>query len=213
MEYHGSIAPPGKAQRHPFLDTLFSRVWLINMDRRGCLETTFRWVTHRCVRLEGLQRLPPDENPIVVALNSIGTVHFARFVFLGEDSLAVITTYDGSFDSYIDSFVEAIGGVFNQLLAHMEDAPPLPVTEHRDEFLAYVKDRDLTCIPPFYSCYPQLSTQRILGLQRNASEMIAQRTLSQEWLQEYRIGAARPPFPAGAGFTKTPRPKAMIMVA
>ena len=101
-----------------------------------------------------LQSLPPDRNPITVALNRLGTVHFARFVFLSDRQLAVITTYDGTFDDYIDSFVNAIGEIFDQLLAHMVDAPPLPVSSHRAEFLAYVKKNDLTAVPPFYSAYP-----------------------------------------------------------
>jgi hypothetical protein len=115
-----------------------------------------------------LQSLPPDRNPITVALNRLGTVHFARFVFLGDRQLAVITTYDGSFEDYIDSFVNAIGEVFDQLLAHMSDAPPLPVSAHRAEFLAYVKKNDLTAVPPFYSAYPTLKVLDILTLQKQA---------------------------------------------
>ena len=113
-----------------------------------------------------LQSLPPDRNPITVALNRLGTVHFARFVFLSDRQLAVITTYDGTFDDYIDSFVNAIGEIFDQLLAHMVDAPPLPVSSHRAEFLAYVKKNDLTAVPPLYSAYPTLKVLDILTLQK-----------------------------------------------
>ncbi len=86
-----------------------------------------------------LQALPPESNPIARALTKLGNVHFARFVFIGDDKLAVITTYDDDFESYIRSFVDEIGGVFDQLLTHMKDAPPLPVEEHVTEFLEYVK--------------------------------------------------------------------------
>jgi hypothetical protein len=116
-----------------------------------------------------LQSLPPDQSPIAAALTRIATVHFARFVFLGESQLAVITTYDGDFDRYIDAFVDEIGGVFDKLLVHVRDAPPLPVSEHRDEFLQYVKAHDLPCIPPFYSAYPDLKVLDILTLKRNQS--------------------------------------------
>jgi hypothetical protein len=44
----------------------------------------------------------------------------------------------------------------------MTDAPPLPVQQNRDAFLAYVKKYDLTCIPPFYSAYPQAFVITIL---------------------------------------------------
>ena len=113
--------------------------------------------------IEQLQSLPPEQNPIVTALDAIGTVHFARFVFIDETRLAVITTYDGDFDAYINDFVDHIGDVFNALLQHMDDAPPLPVQQHRQELLDYVRRHDLPCLPPFYSAYPQRTVLDILA--------------------------------------------------
>ena len=73
--------------------------------------------------LQKIQSAPPDKNPIWTALNKLKTVHFARFVFLENNTkLAVITTYDGSFEDYINEFIDEIGDVFNALLAHMADA-------------------------------------------------------------------------------------------
>lgn len=105
--------------------------------------------------LHQIQTAPPGMNPVSRALNTLGTVHFARFVFLEHDTrLAVITTYDGSFETYINEFVDQIGDVFNALLAHIDGAPPLPVQQHRAEFLAYVQANDLRGLEPFYSAYP-----------------------------------------------------------
>lgn len=105
--------------------------------------------------LTHIQGLPPGQNPIWMALNKLANVHFARFVFLENNTrLAVITTYDGTFEDYINEFIDSIGDVFNALLAHMQDAPPLPVQQHRAEFMAYVKANDLRAIEPFYSAYP-----------------------------------------------------------
>ena len=120
--------------------------------------------------IDKIQSLPPEQNPIMRALNRLGTVHFARFVFIEERYLAVITTYDGSFEDYIDAFVNEIGHVFDQLLAHIDGAPPLPVSSHRAEFLAFVQRHDLQAIPPFYSAYPTLKTLDILTLQRKAGQ-------------------------------------------
>lgn len=105
--------------------------------------------------LEALQALPREHNPVITALDEIGTVHFARFVFLDDDRLAVITEYDLDFDRYIMDFVDHIGPVFDQLLRHMADPPPLPVQAHREEFLDYVRRHDLRCLGPFYSAYPE----------------------------------------------------------
>jgi hypothetical protein len=114
-------------------------------------------------KLGHLQSLPRDKNPVITALDKIATVHFARFVFLDEARLAVITTYDGDFDAYINEFVDHIGDVFNDLLQHMDGAPPLPVQQHRGEFLDYVRRNDLRCLPPFYSAYPQRTVLDIVS--------------------------------------------------
>ncbi len=105
-------------------------------------------------KIEALQALPREHNPVVRALDTIGTVHFARFVFLDEQRLAVITTYDGDFEAYLNDFVDHVGDVFTDLLQHVADGPPLPVQQHRQAFLDYVRRHDLGCVPPFYSAYP-----------------------------------------------------------
>jgi hypothetical protein len=105
--------------------------------------------------LQHFQGLPPDQNPIHVALDKLAIVHFARFVFLNSNTeLAVITSYDGSFDDYINEFINTIGDVFNALLAHIDGAPPLPVQANRQAFLDYVKQNDFRGLDPFYSAYP-----------------------------------------------------------
>jgi hypothetical protein len=107
--------------------------------------------------VDQLQALPREENPVITALDSLGTVHFARFVFLDDERLAVITTYDGDFERYIMDFVDHIGPVFDQLLRHVVDPPPLPVQQHPDAFLDYVRRHDLGCVGHFYSAYPTRS--------------------------------------------------------
>ena len=114
--------------------------------------------------LTQFDQMPRDKNPINVALDGLKTVHFARFVFLDNNTkLAVITTYDGTFEKYINDFVDHIGDIFNALLQRMTDAPPLPVQQNRDAFLAYVKANDLTCFGTFYSAYPQATVMDIVN--------------------------------------------------
>jgi hypothetical protein len=113
-----------------------------------------------------LQSHPPALNPVVRALNTIRTVHFARFVFIGGRRLAVITTYDGSFEHYILDFVAELHGTFDQLLAHVEGWPEgWSVRDHPDEFLAFVQERDLPCVGTFYSAYPDSSVMAIQAIQ------------------------------------------------
>lgn len=112
--------------------------------------------------IEQLQSLPAEQNPVVTALNKIASVHFARFTFIEPDQLAVITTYDGDFDAYINEFVNELGAVFDGILAHVADAPPQPVRTYRREFLEFIRARDLGCTGTFYSAYPTLTVLDIL---------------------------------------------------
>lgn len=115
--------------------------------------------------VEHIQSLPQDQNPIVAALNKIGTVHFARFAFLEDaQQLLVITAYDGDFAIYINEFVNEIGDVFNKLLSFVADAPPLPVQTYRQEFHDYVRCHDLRSVGTFYSAYPDHTVLDILDM-------------------------------------------------
>lgn len=111
-----------------------------------------------------VQAQPRERNPVVQALETIRTVHFARFVFLGDRRLAVITSYDGSFEHYILDFVAVLHEVFDTLLAHVDGWPDgWSVREHPDEFLEFVRERDLPCVGDFYSAYPDRSVMAIRG--------------------------------------------------
>lgn len=138
----GGTAPAGKTVQNPL--TLVMRIKSPEDFQK--LES----------RIQQIQAAPPGENPIWLALDKLRIVHFARFVFLENNTkLAIITTYDGSFEDYLNEFIDEIGDVFNALLQHMDEAPPLPVQQNRDAFHQYVKTHDLGCIQPFYSAYPR----------------------------------------------------------
>jgi hypothetical protein len=111
--------------------------------------------------LESYNAMPPDKNPVVCALNAVGTVHFARFLFLENNTkFGIITTYDGDFETYIRDFSDKIGDIFDVIHTHMIDQPPLPVKEHPEEFLAYIRAHEVKPIA-FYSAYPALT---VLGI-------------------------------------------------
>jgi hypothetical protein len=103
---------------------------------------------------------------VVDILDQVGTVHFARFIFLESDTkLALITSYDGSFETYLKNYIEVAGDLFDLMLEHIQDAPPLPVRQYRNEFIEYVRRIDVVSDSPFYSAYGHLTVQDILRLQ------------------------------------------------
>ena len=117
---------------------------------------------------------------IDAALASIGSVHFARFVLLdgstqdlqpgpsGPYKLAIITTYDNDFDTYIQDFVNHIGPVFDALLSATEDGAGLiPVAQNVAAFTDYVSKHDASRNEPnsgfgFYCAYP-CTVQQVLA--------------------------------------------------
>lgn len=101
---------------------------------------------------------------IYTALGSIGTVHYARGVFLDTSSpnllptnpdstgpfvFAMLTEYDGSFDAYIQDFVSQVGTVFDALLQIVVGgAAVTPVADNVAAFEAFLKQNDASQNPP-----------------------------------------------------------------
>ena len=118
---------------------------------------------------------------IDAALEAVGTVHFARFVVFdrsspnlqprsadGPFSLAIITSYDGDFDVYIQDFVNQLGPIFDELLKFSADGGGLvPVASNVQAFTEYIAANDASQQPPnkefsLYSAYPY-TVQQVLA--------------------------------------------------
>lgn len=102
------------------------------------------------------------------ALQSIGTVHYARILLLDASTpnlqpsgnpnssyvIAVITEYDGSFDAYINDFVSQVGMVFDALLENVVGGPELvPVANNVAAFEAFVAQNDASQHAPNNSLF------------------------------------------------------------
>ena len=106
------------------------------------------------------------------ALRALRFVHFARFLPVrGNSSLVVVTEFDGPIRNYVLDFAITIGDVFDAMLAFVKDAPPLPIRNHPDAFMAFVeKNNQIVIRPPdpivddefLFSAYPGLTTIDIL---------------------------------------------------
>lgn len=113
---------------------------------------------------------PETKAKIRNAMIKIGTVHFARFVFLSELELAVITSYDGDFKTYIQAFSDNLEEIFNKLLQYMHDTQGLiPVSENLKSLLNYIKRNDRSYVggklQQQFCAYPTLYVYDILACQ------------------------------------------------
>jgi hypothetical protein len=103
-------------------------------------------------------------------MDSVGTVHFAHWFFLDNDTRVVLTTeYDGDFNAYILAFIKAIGPLFDVLLSHVIDPPPLPVVAHPNEFIKWVSDHNVPVTGKLITAYPKLTVLAIRNLERLAA--------------------------------------------
>lgn len=93
---------------------------------------------------------------IEMKLDQARHVHFAWFMLLDNDTrLGLFTAFDGAFDDYLKHFARTVGPLFDSLYQYLEDAPPMPVADHPEAFVA--KARLYNSAPVggyFYSAYP-----------------------------------------------------------
>ena len=104
--------------------------------------------------VKGLQEmLAKSKAAVDHALKETGTVHDFRFVFFdasqpnlqptatstGPYALGVITTYDGTFEAYIQDFVRFLGPVFDGLLPATVDGGDLVQADRRVIYRAMAK--------------------------------------------------------------------------
>jgi hypothetical protein len=88
-----------------------------------------------------------NKDAIYAGLNNVGTVHFARFVIVG-DNICMFSVYDGDFTNYIRDFIATIGSVFNAVVELVEGGEKVTPCENNVEaFIQWVHERDLYQVP------------------------------------------------------------------
>ena len=91
--------------------------------------------------------LAQNLDEIYAGLDNVGTVHFARFVIVG-DNLCMISVYDGDFSNYIRDFIATIGDLFDVIVSHIEGGEAvIPCEEKPEAFIAWVHRHDLYQAP------------------------------------------------------------------
>ena len=130
-------------------------------------------------------------NEIFAGLDNVGTVHFARFVVIG-DNLCMISVYDGDFTNYIRDFIATVGSVFDEVVSLMEGGEAvMPCETKIDAFIEWVHAHDLFQVPdlptdlfalqdeargvkrkPEHGMLRSLSRELVLQLRANPNSML-----------------------------------------
>ena len=80
---------------------------------------------------EVTKELDVNWDDLIASADSIGTLHSMRWVVLGETTQGLSTVYDGDFEAYVQDFLRYVGPLFDLLVGHTEDPPPMPVQKNR----------------------------------------------------------------------------------
>ncbi|WP_156927897.1 hypothetical protein [Bradyrhizobium sp. Tv2a-2] len=94
-------------------------------------------------RAEAALAIAQNKDEIYAGLDNVGTVHFARFVIVGEN-ICMFSVYDGDFTNYIRDFIATIGCVFDAVVKLVEGGDAvIPSETHVEKFIDWVHAHDL----------------------------------------------------------------------
>ena len=99
--------------------------------------------------------------------DAMGTLHYCRFIALGDETVCMLADFDGELESVLGALPQHFGAVLDPLLAHVSDAPPTPVARHAQEFVKWATTQ---CLKPFisYAAAPGATVQQIKSLAAEA---------------------------------------------
>lgn len=143
------LPPAPSAPRSPVPSDNLQRAMNLIMPLRHPLVVT---------RGEVAEMLAIATDEILVGLNNVGTVHFARFDIVAGN-LCMFSVYDGEISGYIRDFIVVMGTAFDAIMEFVKDPPQTPVGFHVDEFLAWIDAHDAFQMPELATdASPQLAT-------------------------------------------------------
>ena len=150
-------------------------------------------------RAKATLAIAQNVDEIFAGLDNVGTVHFARFVLIG-DYLCMISVYDGDFSNYIRDFIATIGSVFDEIVKLVEGGEAIiPSEDHVDAFIEWVHDHDLFQAPDFPTDLFTLNKES--GKTPRGEGPLELRTLPREFILQLN---ANPNISLGGGYRGYP---------
>ena len=87
--------------------------------------------------------LPDDLSPLMPDLakvqDELGTVHFNRFMIVGDEKLLLLSDIDDEVDQHIEALVANAGPVFDAIFQHVDDAPGTRVADDPQRAIKWLK--------------------------------------------------------------------------
>ena len=80
--------------------------------------------------------LMPD---LATAQDDLGTVHFSRFMVVGDEKLLFLSDIDGETDEHIERLVERAGPVFDAIFTYVDNPPAAPVADNPEGVTKWLK--------------------------------------------------------------------------
>ena len=150
-------------------------------------------------RANAAAAIAQNVDEIFAGLDNVGTVHFARFLLIG-DYICMISVYDGDFSNYIRDFIATIGSVFDKVVKLVEGGEAITPSEERIEaFIEWVHDHDLFQAPDFPTDLFALNKES--GKTPRGEGPLELRTLPREFVLQLK---ANPNISLGGGYRGYP---------
>jgi hypothetical protein len=89
----------------------------------------------------------------------ISTIHFARWVIIDNRQLLFTTNFDGSWDDYVDEFIDKAADGLDAIWSNCDDFPE-GGSRNRDAFKQYIRDHEHHA-DLFYTAYPDATVKDI----------------------------------------------------
>jgi hypothetical protein len=113
------------------------------------------------------EELPPLMADFAKVQDTLGIVHYSRFVVLGDNkTLLFLADIDGDADNLIEALAKSAGPVFDAIFGHVENPPPTPVASKSHAFFEWVTRHTAKPLT-IYSACGNSSVQDIKSLARS----------------------------------------------
>ena len=89
------------------------------------------------------EELPPLMPDFAKAQDTVGTVHYSRFLVLGDKTLLFLADIDGEEEKLSGDLAKCAGQVFDAIFKHVENPPPTPVASNSEAFIKWVKHHNI----------------------------------------------------------------------